>query len=542
MPTRIESLVADLVPLAPSQDVGEVFDWFLVHRERNAMPVVFDRTIIGVLTRAALFEYASRLKSPASSRQSISPLLDTEFASATAGQPLGEVAHQLSRSGGKGFAQGVVISQAGAYFGFVTALSLSMGLSAENTRRAQQMRTASQKLKSMGQQLAVERRNGGLMLARLGHEVRTPLTAMLGHAERLQRRDMDPESRQSLDVIARASESLADLVSRSVDAGHIKVGDLEIESVPFSPTQLATELCELWEPRAEEKDLAFDMTVSGALPSRLEGDLGRIRQILGNLISNAIKYTPSGAVHFTLDGAPREEGQFAFTACVADTGPGVPEAQTARLFEPFQRLDARSCEEGAGLGLNISRGLAHAMGGDLVYSQSEHGGSVFKLSLPLRRAGPRLATQTPVKSVRPSHAAFQLGDILLIEDHAASQALIENTLGSAGWQVDTVATLAQARRRIDQKPYQAILCDYFLRDGQGDVLIKMLRGHAGVNRDTLCLAVTADSSDARRRHCLAAGFAGVIVKPIRGPDLITTLVDFITAVDQGTPDLQSIRA
>lgn len=534
MPTRIESLIADLIPLSPAQDVGEVFEWFMVHADRRAMPVVFERTAIGILTREAVFECTSRLSTPSASRKTIMAMVDTDFARARLGQPLGEVAHEVALQNGKAFEQGLIVMHAGAFYGYVSARSLSMALSDENTRRAQQMQVASGKLRSMGKELAQHRRDAGLSIARLGHEIRTPLTAMLGHTERLLRKDLQPDARQSLDVIARATELLADLVARAVEAGQIASGESTTVPKPFSPADLVSELAQLWSVEAEDKGLSFDAVVSKDLPSRLEGDVDRIRQVLGNLISNAIKYTPSGGVHLVLDGAFREEGHVAFRARVSDTGPGIAEAELDRLFAPFQRLKAAGQSEGAGLGLSISRGLARAMGGDLTFERGQNGGSIFTLALPVRRAGPRLAIEGKTRPARPGRAAFQLGDILLIEDHAASQALIENTLGGAGWRVDTVATLAQARRRIDHKPYQAILCDYFLRDGQGDVLMKMLRGHKGPNMDTLCLAVTADSSEARRRHCLAAGFAGVIVKPIRGPELITTLADFITAADRSS--------
>ncbi|MEM1149646.1 MAG: ATP-binding protein [Pseudomonadota bacterium] len=542
MPTRIESLIADFIPLSPAQDMGEVFEWFMVHTERTAMPVVFERTAIGILSRETVFECVVRQGNPSASRQPIMPMIDTAFARAQLGQPLGEVAHILTQQGGKGFQHGVIVMHAGAFYGYVTPVSLATALSNENTRRAQQMRVASSKLKSMGQDLARQKRTTGLSLARLGHEVRTPLTAMLGHTERLLRKDLEPDARKSLDVIGRATESLADLVTRSVEAGQITSGEADLTSAPFAPNDLANELVQLWTVKAEEKGLAFDVDVSNDLPQRLEGDIDRLRQVLGNLISNALKYTPSGHVRLMLEGACREEGHIAFSATVSDTGPGIAEADLGRLFAPFQRLRASGQIEGVGLGLNIAKGLARALGGDLRYTPGANGGSVFTLTVSLRRAGPRLAVEGPPKSARPSRGAFKLGDILLIEDHAASQALIESTLGGAGWRVDTVATLAQARRRIDHKPYQAILCDYFLRDGQGDVLIKMLRGHKGPNMETLCLAVTADSSDARRRHCLAAGFAGVIVKPIRGPELITTLADFITTAEQPAEDQSALMA
>jgi signal transduction histidine kinase/ActR/RegA family two-component response regulator len=545
MPTRIESLIADCAPLSPTQYVGEVMDWFLIHTDKHAMAVVFERTLVGVITRHAILGQACRLDAAAAASQPIMPLIDVEPVMARSGQPLGEVAHAIASEGGKGFEQGVVVTHGGAYYGFVSPASLGIALSEENTRRAQQMRAAAQRLQTMNRQSRMQRVQAGTALARLGHEVRTPLTAMLGHTERLLKQNSTPKARRSLEAIARSTEALAELVSRTVEAGQAGAGRLDTERSPFTLKSLADGLCELWTPRAEQRNIHLDIVVDKALPARLEGDAMRIVQILGNLISNAIKYAPDGDLSVHFSGREREEGQVAFKVQVSDSGPGIADKDVPKLFQPFQRLSLPSefQASGAGLGLSISRDIARAMDGDIDYARGVDGGSVFTLTLPLRRAGPRLATETtPQSSMARGRAIFVLGEILLIEDHAASQALIESTLNSAGWRVDTVSTLAQARRKIDQKTYQAILCDYFLRDGQGDVLIKMLRGRDGPNRDTLCLAVTADSSQARRRHCMAAGFAGVIAKPIRGPELVTTLADYINASGSPLEEEQSLRA
>ncbi|MEM6946452.1 MAG: ATP-binding protein, partial [Pseudomonadota bacterium] len=458
--------------------------------------------------------------------------------------PLGEVAHQIARAGGAGFKSGVIVVKGGAYFGYVSPGAILSALEAENTRRAHQLRRAGAKVEALSREASAARQGGQRTLARFGHEVRTPLTAMLGHTERLLRQEMTPEARKSLDVLVRASESLAALVTRSIEAGQLGSDAAPASPVPFAPKDLAEELIELWRPRAEAAGLTLTAAVDRALPARLVGDAPRIRQVLGNLISNAVKYTASGSVAVELSGLAREEGQIDLEARVLDRGPGIAAGDIERLFQPFERLGrgAGRPVEGAGLGLNISASLASAMGGNLHYTPRPGGGSIFCLRLPLERVGPRLAAEAPARPQKPTRATIKLGAILLIEDHAASRALIESALSSAGWRVDTVSTLAEARRCIDQTPYQAILCDYFLRDGQGDVLIKMLRGHDNPNRDALCLAVTADASEARRRHCLAAGFVGVIVKPIREADLVITLADYIAAASSDPRGASAISA
>ncbi|MCI4644085.1 MAG: hybrid sensor histidine kinase/response regulator [Hyphomonadaceae bacterium] len=530
MPIRIEALIADEAPLRPDMRAGTLLERFLSEPDCVGLPVVFERTLVGLVQRSTLFDLAVRIGRPALDDMALTRILDSAPEIVASGTPLGLAARNIAEQGGKGFRQGVVVTHGGAYYGFVPAATLARELASENTRRAHKLQLAARKIEAMRGAEARATKAGHEALARLGHEVRTPLTALLGHAERLLRAGLPVHLRQNAEVLVRASESLADLVTRSVEAGQAGAGALRIEEAPISLRSLMQDLDAMWRAPAEARGLEFETVLPPRLAvDRVLADGQRLRQILCNLLSNAVKYTQRGGVSLSMSITEREEGQFALGFSVSDTGPGIAAEEVGRLFQPFERLSSMGAESGTGLGLNIARGLAEAMGGRLSYAPGEIGGSQFDLRLVVKAAGPRLATRSPLESPRARHAAFQLGAVLLIEDHPASQAVIQSTLKAAGWRVDTVDTLAQANRRAGHMPYQAILCDYHLRDGTGDLFLARLRDLPGPNRDTLCLAVTADASEARRAHCLATGFTGVLTKPIRGPELITRLADYIAA-------------
>ena len=534
MPIRIESLISDEAPLRPDMRAGSVIERFLADSACSALPVVFQRTVLGVALRDRLLELALRIGREAFDDLPLKRIVDPNPVIAESGTPIGQVARMVADAGGKGFRRGVLVTHGGAYYGYVPPAALTRELTAENTRRAHQLKLAARKIEGLRSAETRAEKTGHEALSRLAHEVRTPLTALLGHAELLARADIPQALRHHADVLMRSSEALADLVTRSIEAGQAGAGAIEFAAAPFSLRAVAAELEALWRAPAEAKGLAFRLDVPRQLPDRAVGDASRLRQVLSNLLSNAVKYTRKGEIGLSLSACEREEGQLGICFRVHDTGPGISPEHAAKLFQPFQRLPGAETERGTGLGLNIARGLAEAMGGSLTYSSNPGGGSAFEFRVQLKSAGPRLAVRGPAGGTRRQrHITFQLGTILLIEDHPASQAVIQSTLKSAGWKVDTVDTLTQADYRAGHVRYQAILCDYHLRDGTGDLFLRRLRAMPGPNRNTLCLAVTADASEARRQHCLAVGFTGVITKPIRSLDLVTELADYIASDTAG---------
>lgn len=524
MPLRVEDLVRPVECVAPTAGASDVLGLFLADPELDAVPVVFGRTLVGTVSRLGAMTALAQARGAPLRFQS---LIETAAPVAAVGTPLGKVASDLSAADQMRGLAGIAVISDGAYVGFVPAAVFLDALASENKTRARMLVAARRKLEAQTDALAVARRQEAVSLARLGHEVRTPLTAILGHAERLSRKDITSDAREHANTIARASEALAELVNRAVEAGRAAQTEANT-STPFSLKAMLADQVALWTPAAEEKQLSLELDYGRSAPERIEGDETRLRQIVANLLSNAIKYTDSGQVTLSVGGEAHGDA-IALTLSVADTGIGIAPGHVGELFTPFTRFSEN--RDGTGLGLHVTDALVTSMGGVIDFAPRQGGGSVFTVSLSVLRAGPRLASEGE-RPERPRRMAFELGDILLVEDHGASQALIEDALKSAGWQVDTVATLAQARRRADHKPYQAILCDFHLADGSGDLLLKALRAGAGPNRDTLCLVVTADASAARRQYCVGIGFAGVIAKPIREGDLITRLIDHINDADK----------
>ena len=255
----------------------------------------------------------------------------------------------------------------------------------------------------------------------------------------------------------------------------------------------------------------------------------RLRQILFNLMSNALKFTEKGSVSVLLE-TPGQRDNLGLRMTVTDTGCGISDEHKARLFTEFEQASVTTAHThgGSGLGLSIAKGLTKRMGGAISLTDNPEGGSIFTVEIPVRKAGPRLAVEN---NPRPRTAKLQLGNILIVEDHAVCQLVIEEALKAAGWQVDCVQTGEQALRRALGKSYQAILMDVHLPDINGDIVLKSIRDAHAMNSAIPILAVTADVSPERRELCERAGFDGFIEKPVRPHALIASLADAIMHAD-----------
>ncbi len=227
-----------------------------------------------------------------------------------------------------------------------------------------------------------------LFIADLCHRVRTPLNGILGMAQLMQRSVTDPTERTQVDVIAESGRHLHAVIGDLLDLARIEAGHLTVVRVPFDLVEAVRDVTDLLEPQATHKGLRFEQHWTPGLPARVVGDPAKVRQVLHNLIGNAIKFTASGTIR--LDVSRLDDGTTRFT--VSDTGIGVPPDQVERIFDAFERLaplDTATGVSGTGLGLTISRQLARAMGGDLRCEPATAPGE------PLERPRRREARRTP---------------------------------------------------------------------------------------------------------------------------------------------------
>jgi len=356
-------------------------------------------------------------------------------------------------------------------------------------------------------------------LAQMSHELRTPLNAIvgLGHAELA--RDRDPLTRERMQLLVESASGLGVLLDDILDMAAVQEGRLPIRPAPISPSAAITATVALFRPQAEAAGIDLRLSFDASLPAAVLLDGQRLRQCLSNVLSNALKHTVKGSIRVmasaTLPGMLCIE--------VADTGPGIPDALKATIFEPFQR--GPGPQAGAGLGLTISRTLARRMGGDLTVVPSPRGAR-FRLTLTFGPAA--LADLAPEPPAAPLNLA---GRHVLVVDDIATNRLVAATylrlLGATVTEADSgEAALAMAARRVPC----AILLDMNMPGIDGVETLRRLRTMGGAVQAVPVIAMTADATEAHRTYYLACGMDGYVAKPLSPDRLTAALRPHLTAV------------
>lgn len=348
-------------------------------------------------------------------------------------------------------------------------------------------------------------------LATLGHEVRTPMTGVLGMSELLQSGSLDPTQRGQVDAIRRAGEHLLRLVNDALDLARIEAGKLQLDPVDFELHGLADDVAGLMAPLAAQRGLRFATSIDPSSPRYLHGDRGRISQILLNLIGNAIKFTEQGEVALAM--SPLSPAGVRFE--VRDTGPGLNEEQKARLFRRFEQAEgARTAARygGSGLGLAISQELAAAMGGRIVVDSMPGQGTRFSVELPIPAAeSPPHATGTRTpRNASPTTTALRL---LLVEDDPTVAEVVGGLLRAQGHEVVHALHGLAALTEIASTEFALGLLDLDLPGLDGLALARALRAKGF---DKPLIAVTARADGDAEPAALAAGFDGFLRKPVTG--------------------------
>jgi len=374
------------------------------------------------------------------------------------------------------------------------------------------------------------------LLGTLAHEIRTPLTAIMGLSEMLSTRIKDDHNKDIAQTIVRSSQTLDRILTDTLDYASLEAGKLKICNEKADLSELADDLRRLWSNEASRRGLSFRVGFVPDGPPQIETDIGRVRQIAGNLISNALKFTREGEVSVTIS-TPTVGQTLMLNLTVTDTGRGLSEDQRERFMKVFEKGPDETGAKGWGLGLTISRALAKALGGQLRHTDNPNGGSVFTLSMPVKAMLKDSANW--MEQAKPKRGKFQLGDVLLVEDHEASAMVVINALEHAGWTVHHAGTLHAAESYTMLTKFQAILTDLHLPDGNAMSFIDGLRSRGGLNAQTPIVALTADISDGRRQACLAMGADRALKKPIAGPELVATIADVLMSRAAGhTPSVE----
>jgi PAS domain S-box-containing protein len=369
-------------------------------------------------------------------------------------------------------------------------------------------------------------------LANMSHEIRTPLTAVLGFASLLaERTDLDETAQGQVGRIAGAGRALLAVINDVLDFAKVEAGEITIRRRPTCPEQTAREVLEMFALQAGAKGLELRFDVAAGLPRSLVLDEDRLRQILVNLVGNAVKFTDRGRVAVALSYDAEER----LVIEVSDTGPGISAAAKAKLFQLFSQVDGSSTRTkgGSGLGLAICRGLAQAMGGTVGVKSRVGRGSTFRLVLPAQPAVADAATGTRASDLEQLYGVR----VLVVDDNAVNRELARAILESVGAEVTEVHDGTEAVEIAQRVPFDIILMDLRMPGLDGRSATAAIRREPGPNQHMPVLAFSADGiMDLAAPQNLC--FQGVVLKPTSPADLFRALLRALAAepaLAEGTP-------
>lgn len=362
-------------------------------------------------------------------------------------------------------------------------------------------------------------------LSTMSHEIRTPLNGIIGVVDLLARQPLSPMAHELIEVMRQSGQDLVRIVDDVLEFSRIESERLTLEKKSFAPKEIIDRLSRIFSLKCQEKGLAFELDVDGDATALREGDPTRMTQIIGNLLSNAAKFTERGKV--TLRAILGDED---LIVEVSDTGIGIPAAALDGVFEAFSQADSSISRRfgGTGLGLSISRGLARSMGGDVSVASKPGVGSTFTFKAPFALTAPRTPGQDQLKTEEKA-AAPKAFRILVAEDNLQNQRVMKLILGAAGHTADYALDGAQARDMHLQNPYDLILMDVAMPVLDGVCATEQIRaleslGHIG---RVEIIAVTANAIPHQAKEYLAAGMDQVLTKPIRP----VTILEVIARVE-----------
>lgn len=361
-------------------------------------------------------------------------------------------------------------------------------------------------------------------LAMMSHELRTPMNGVLGMARALQRTPLDPRQQGYVDTILRSGDGLMAILNDVLDISKIEAGRMDLEVGAFDLRVLGDQAVELWSEIARSKGLDLICDVAPDLPALVLGDETRVRQIVLNLISNALKFTETGGVTLRMRAAPAADGDGGVELVVSDTGIGMSPDQLQALFRPYAQADASTARKfgGTGLGLAICRKLCSMMGGEIGVESQPGDGSSFRVWLPLPEAEPQ-AAETAEPETLPTLR------ILVADDNPINQAVARAVLEAAGADVECASDGAQALERLRIEAFDVVLMDVHMPIMDGIEAVGRLRDGQAGRPDTPVVALTADAMPGEEARLKALGFDALQHKPVQPAALIGAIAEVLNA-------------
>ena len=533
--TLLLNIAPYIQPVSPLTPGAEVYERFQLEPDTLAIAVVDDAgQALGLVERnaflvlmAAQHGYALWSKRPAAQMMQRDPVI------ADGDVTVAEFCGRVLEERPSALLHGFIVTCAGRYAGVGTTLALLQASAAATASHAVEMQRLAW---HAGEALATK----GRFLAVMSHEIRTPLNGVLAVAEILKRKSEQPDLSPFIETILESGGTLLRLLNDALDLSRAEASGLALDEAPLAAAHILDEVTNLWSPQAELKGLAFRTTYEGPEDLWVLADAVRLRQVLNNLVGNALKFTREGDVEVRL--TARVDGEYVrLEAEVSDTGPGVPLDRQAEIFAPFQQTDEGIRQGGAGLGLAVCRQIVERMNGTIGMRPKAGCGALLAFEIPLHRLPPPQALAAPAA---PSSEPLVMTDsvhVLIVDDNPTNRMVALTLCEMFGCSCEAVDSGEAAVEAVAGGRFDLVLMDIKMPGIDGVEATRRIRAGGGPGARAPILALTANADPADAAFYRSCGMNGVVEKPIK-PERLLAAISSVLQADQGFDDALEVCA